>query len=198
VLLITQVSIDHKQEDIYMSRLIAVDPAQASGKAKDLLDGVQAKLGLTPNMMRTMANSPAVLEAYLNFNNSLAEGSLSSRLREQVALVVAEANGCEYCLSAHTAIGKMVGLGTDDILASRHSTSTNPKVEAALKFATRIIARRGDVSDNDLGEVRQAGYTEGEIAEIIANVALNVFTNYFNQVAQTEIDFPRVALSRAA
>jgi uncharacterized peroxidase-related enzyme len=181
-----------------MSRLIAVDPAKATGKAKDLLDKVQAKLGLTPNMMRTMANSPAVLEAYLNFNNSLAEGSLSSRLREQIALVVAEANGCEYCLSAHTAIGKMVGLGTDDILASRQSTSTNPKVEAALKFASRIIARRGDVSDNDLGQVLQAGYAEGEIAEIIANVALNVFTNYFNQVAQTEIDFPKVALSRAA
>lgn len=181
-----------------MSRLIAVDPAEATGKAKDLLDAVQEKLGLTPNMMRTMANSPAVLEAYLNFNNTLAAGSLSSRLREQIALVVAETNGCEYCLSAHTAIGKMVGLGIDDILASRHSTSTNPKVEAALKFARRILARLGDVSDNDLGQVRHAGYTEGEIAEIIANVALNVFTNYFNQVAQTEIDFPRVALSPAA
>lgn len=181
-----------------MSRLVAVDPAKATGKAKDLLEQVQGKLGLTPNMMRTMANSPAVLEAYLNFNNTLAAGSLSARLRERIALVVAETNGCEYCLSAHTAIGKMVGLGTDDILASRQSTSTNPKVEAALKFATRIIACRGDVSDNDLGQIRQAGYTEEEIAEIIAGVALNVFTNYFNQAAQTEIDFPRVELSRAA
>ncbi|MGB7292844.1 MAG: carboxymuconolactone decarboxylase family protein [Thermodesulfobacteriota bacterium] len=159
---------------------------------------MQAKLGLTPNMMRTMANSPVVLEAYLNFNNTLAGGSLSAKLREQIALAVAETNGCEYCLSAHTAIGEMVGLGRDEILSSRQSVSTDKKVDAALRFAKTIVAHSGDVPDDDVKRVREAGYSEGEISEIIANVALNVFTNYFNQVAQTEIDFPRVALSSAA
>ncbi len=181
-----------------MSRLMAVDPAKATGRAKDLLDKVNGKLGVTPNMMRTMANSPAVLEAYLNFHNALAGGSLSAKLREQIALAVAQTNGCEYCLSAHTAIGDMVGLGRDEILLSRQSVSTDKKVDAALKFANAIVARSGDVTDSDVNLVRQAGYSEGEVAEIIANVVLNVFTNYFNQAAQTEIDFPRVTLSRAA
>lgn len=181
-----------------MSRLVAVEPAKATGKAKDLLEKVKAKLGLTPNMMRTMANSPAVLEGYLNFNNTLAGGSLSAKVREQIALAVAETNGCEYCLSAHTAIGEMVGLGRDEILSSRQSVSTDTKVDAALKFAKTIVARSGDVTDADVNRVRHAGYSEAEIAEIVANVALNVFTNYFNQVAQTEIDFPRVTLSPAA
>ena len=181
-----------------MSRLVAVDPAKATGKAKDLLDKVKMKLGVTPNMMRTMANSPAVLEAYLNFHNALAGGSLSAKLREQIALAVAQTNGCEYCLSAHTAIGEIVGLGRDEILSSRQSVSTDKKVDAALKFANTIVARTGDVTDADVNLVRHAGYSDGEIAEIIANAALNVFTNLFNQATQTEIDFPRVTLRSAA
>lgn len=177
-----------------MARLTAIDPAKAAGKAKELLDKVQAKLGLTPNMMRTMANSPAVLEAYLGFSTALAGGSLNAKLREQISLAVAESNSCAYCLSAHVAIGKMVGLGDDEIISSRQSNSTDPKVDAALKFAKTIVARRGEVTDDDVNRVRQAGYTEGDIAEIIANVALNTLTNYFNHAAQTEIDFPKVAV----
>ena len=181
-----------------MSRLVAVDPAKATGKAKDLLEKVKAKFGVTPNMMRTMANSPAVLEAYLNFNNTMAGGSLSAKLREMIALAIAQANACEYCLSAHTAIGEMVGLRGDEILSGRQSVAADTKADAALKFAKTMIARSGDVSDADVKRVRDAGYSEGEIAEIIGNVALNVFTNYFNQAAQTEIDFPRVTPSPAA
>lgn len=181
-----------------MSRLTAVDPAKATGKARNLLEKVKAKFGVSPNMMRTMANSPAVLEGYLDFDNALAGGSLSGKLREQIALAVAETNGCEYCLSAHTAIGEMVGLSRDEILSSRQSVATDKRVDAGLKFVKSILARRGDVTHDDIKRVKDAGYSEGEIAEIVANVALNVFTNYFNQVAQTEIDFPRVPLSSAA
>lgn len=175
-----------------MARLIAVDPAKATGKAKELLDVVKAKIGMTPNMMRTMANSPAVLEGYLGFSAALAGGSLNPKLREQIALAVAESNSCEYCLSAHTAIGKMVGLGEIEITESRKAASNDPRVNAALKFARIVVARRGEVTDDDLGYIRQAGYSDGEIAEIIANVVLNIFTNYFNHIAQTEVDFPKV------
>jgi uncharacterized peroxidase-related enzyme len=178
-----------------MSRLTATNPTETTGKAKDLLDAVQKKLGLTPNMMRTMAQSPAVLEAYLNFSGALAGGSLNAKVREQIALAVGEANSCEYCLSAHTAIGKMVGLSEDDINGSRQSSSGDAKTDAALKFARTIVLERGEVSDRDIQRVREAGFTDGEIAEIVANVSLNIFTNYFNHVAGTEIDFPKVELT---
>lgn len=178
-----------------MSRLTAINPAEATGKAKDLLDAVQKKLGLTPNMMRTMAQSPAVLEAYLNFSGALASGSLNAKVREQIALAVGEANSCEYCVSAHTAIGKMVGLSEDDINGSRQSSSGDARTNAALKFAQTVVLERGEVSDRDIQRVREAGFTDGEIGEIVAAVALNIFTNYFNHIAGTEIDFPRVELT---
>lgn len=175
-----------------MPRLQAVNPETASGKAKDLLDGVRSKLGKTPNLLRTMANSPAVLEAYLGFSGALQGGLLSSRLREQMALAVSEANGCEYCLAAHSALGKTVGLSEEDILDSRHGASSDSEVDVALRFARRVAENRGLVSDGDLERLRRAGYGDGEIAEIVAHVALNIFTNYFNHVAETEVDFPSV------
>lgn len=175
-----------------MVRLTAVDLKQASGKAKDLLDKIHATLGRTPNMMRTMAHSPAVLEGYLGFSQALKGGTLGVGLREQIALAVGEANRCEYCVSAHTAIGKMVGLGDAELLASRQAVSTDPKTDAALKFARTLTERRGEVTDADFGMVREAGHTDGEIAEIIAHVALNIFTNYFNKAAGVEVDFPKV------
>lgn len=177
-----------------MPRLNAIDPAVATGNVKALLDGVQATLGMTPNLMRTMANSPAVLEAYLSFNTALARGRLSAKLREQIALAVAQANGCEYCLSAHTAIGKKVGLPEGDLLTSRQWVSSDPKANAALEFARAVLTHRGQVSDDDVSRVRQAGIGDAEITEIVANVALNVLTNYFNLVAGTSVDFPQVEL----
>ncbi|MEW5978757.1 MAG: carboxymuconolactone decarboxylase family protein [Acidobacteriota bacterium] len=175
-----------------MTRLTAVNPAKATGKTKELLDGVEKKLGLTPNMMRTMAHSPAVLEGYLDFSGALSHGKLNAKLREQIALTSAEINNCDYCASAHTAIGKMVGLGEEAIFAAREGRAADPKAGAALKFARDIIVNRGEVSDADLEAVTAAGFDEGEIAEIVANVALNIFTNYFNLAAGTEIDFPAV------
>lgn len=180
-----------------MPRILAVDPAQASGKAKQLLDAVQAKLGITPNLMRTLAQGPAALEAYLSFSGALATGSLSAKLREQIALAVAETNTCNYCLSAHTTIGKMVGLSEADLTASRQANSADTKVDAALKFARATVAQRGLITNDDFARVRQAGYADGEIAEIIANVALNIFTNYFNHIAQTDVDFPAVKAAGA-
>ncbi|MGH7259804.1 MAG: carboxymuconolactone decarboxylase family protein [Nitrospiraceae bacterium] len=175
-----------------MTRLAAIDPATAKGMAKELLDKIQKQLGMTPNMMRTMAQSPAVLGSYLGFNAALGRGALDAKLRERIAIVVAETNSCQYCLSAHTAIGKMVGLDEEELRCSQQSASSDPKTAAALKFAQTVAGRHGHVSDDDLHRVRQAGYTDTEIAEIIANVALNVFTNYFNLVAGTEVDFPKV------
>ncbi len=175
-----------------MTRLTAINPPEATGKAKELLDAVNKKIGMTPNLMRTMAQSPAVLEAYLNFSGALAGGSLNAKIREQISLAVAEANSCEYCLSAHTAIGKMVGLSEDAIHQARQSASGDAKTDAALKFARAIVLERGEVSDAEVEQVRAAGFTEGEVAEIIANVSLNIFTNYFNHIAGTVVDFPKI------
>lgn len=176
-----------------MQRISAIDPTQATGKSKQLLDGVQAKLGITPNLMKTLATAPAALEAYLNFNGALSTGVLDAKFREQIALTVAQANSCEYCLSAHSAIGKMVGLKPEEIESSRESRSTDSKRDAGLKFAQAIVVQRGELSDSAVENVRKAGYSDGEITEIVANVALNIFTNYFNHIARTDVDFPRVS-----
>ncbi len=173
-----------------MPRLNAVDPESATGKAKELLDGVQAKIGMVPNLMRTFANSPAVLEAYLGFGNALSSGVLSPKLREQIALAVSEANDCDYCRAAHSAVGKKLGLSDQELLDSRQATSADEKTAAGLEFVRELVEKEGWVTDEDLGRVRDAGYGEAEIAEIVANVALTIFTNYFNHVADTEIDFP--------
>lgn len=174
-----------------MSRIETVNPTLATGKAKELLDGVKSKLGMTPNLMRVMANSPAVLDAYLKFSGSLGSGDLSAKTREQIALAVGQANSCDYCLSAHSAIGKMVGLTAEQILDGRRGSSAEPMTDAVLRFARQLVDKRGMVSDADLAAVRGAGWNDVAIAEIVANVALNIFTNYFNHVAETEIDFPR-------
>ena len=175
-----------------MSRLQPINTESADEKAKELLNHVQAKLGMTPNIMRTMANSPAVLQAYLGFGDALARGSLSAKLREQIALAVAETNRCDYCLAAHSAIGRAVGLSDETILDSRRSFSINKKDKVALQFARKLVERRGRVDDSEISRLHVAGYTDGEIAEIIANVTHNIFTNYFNHVAETAIDFPQV------
>jgi len=177
-----------------MSRLPAIQTENATGKAKELLEAVQAKLKITPNMTRVMANSPAVLQGYLSFSGALAAGALEPKLRELIALEVGEQNSCQYCVSAHTAIGKMTGLSEGEIEAARDARSSSAKNAAALKFAREIVAKHGRATDADLQAVRQAGFNDAEIAEIIAHVALNVFTNYFNNTAEVEVDFPKIAL----
>lgn len=179
-----------------MIRIQPIDPKDAQGKTKVLLDGVKKKLGVTPNLIRTLAVAPAALEAYLGFGQALAGGHLSARLREQIALTVAGANACQYCASAHTAIGKSLGLDATELAANLEAASRDTKVRAALEFARSVVTERGWVSDEAVQQVRDAGYTDGEIVEIIANVAVNLFTNYFNHIAGTEVDFPVVELGR--
>lgn len=174
-----------------MSRLNHVDPARAEGKAKTLLDAVKAKMGIVPNLTKVMATAPAVLEGYLGLSGALAGGTLPAKLKELLAVNVGQANGCDYCVSAHTAIGKRVGLTADQIIAGRKATSDEPKAAAALTFARTLVTKRGKATDADVQAVRDAGYTDAEITEIVAHVALNTFTNYVNNVAETEIDFPK-------
>jgi len=181
-----------------VSRLPAIQTETANGKAKQLLEAVQSKLKMTPNMTRVMANSSAVLEGYLSFNGALAGGKLSAKLREEIALAVGEQNGCQYCVSAHTAIGKLTGLTDTEIEDARDGRSNSIKPAAALAFALKVLAGKGQVTDADFEAVRQAGFGDDEIAEIIAHVALNVFTNYFNLAVATEVDFPKISLRQAA
>jgi uncharacterized peroxidase-related enzyme len=174
-----------------MARLNTVDPTHAEGKAKTLLDAVKSKMGMVPNLTKVMANSPAVLEGYLGLAGALAGGGLPPKLKELLALDVGVANGCDYCVSAHTALGKRSGLTEEQIASGRKGTSEDPKTAAALAFARKLLTVRGRATDADLATVRAAGYTDGEIAEIVGHVALNTFTNYLNNVAETDIDFPK-------
>ncbi len=173
-----------------MPRIHPVEPDKASGKTKELLDRAQAKMGRVPNLIKTLANSPAALEAYLGFSDALSNGVIPAQLREQIALTVSEANGCGYCLAAHSAVGKMVGLSEEEIQESRQGTAADGKTEAALRFSRQLVEKLGWVNDGDVTHLRNAGYGDEEIAEIIAHVARNIFTNYFNHVAETAVDFP--------
>ena len=176
-----------------MPRLNAIQPEQATGKARELLEAVSENYGMVPNLVRTLANSPAALQGYLSLGQSLEEGELSEKLREQLALTVSVANGCGYCESAHWAIGKSVGLSDSKLSDARQATSPDSKVEAALQFVRLLIEKRGWVDDAILKRVRRAGYSDGQIAEMVAIVAWKTFANYFNHVAGTEIDFPPVS-----
>ena len=175
-----------------MPTLKMTDPSTAQGPTKAALDRVQKTFGMVPNIARIMANSPTVAESWLDVNGRLNHGQLPAKLRELISVAVAEANRCEYCLSAHTAIGKMVGLDDNELLTARQSKSKDPRIDAALQFAHEIVVRRGELALADVEKVRHAGYSDGEIVEIIAVVCLTIFTNYFNHIAQTEVDFPRV------
>ena len=176
-----------------MGRIETIDPKRATGPTKELLDGVQRKIGMVPQMMRAMATSPATLGAYLAMGEALGTGKLDSKLREQIALTTAEANGCDYCLAAHSAIGKSVGLSAEQIAGSRRAASPDRRVDAALKFAEKLVEAHGWADDEDMQTLRQVGYDDGEIGEIIANVAHSLFSNYFNHVAEPAIDFPPAA-----
>jgi len=176
-----------------MSRLHQIDPENATDTARTLLDGVKSKLGLVPNMMRAMANNPAVLDGYVQLSGALSKGTLLARLRGQLSLAIAQANGCDYCLAAHSTIGKMVGLTAEQIRDSRLGGAVDTRSDALIRFALEVLQTRGRVSDAALAEVRGAGFDDGTIAEVVAHVALDVFTNYFNNVARTDVDFPKAA-----
>ena len=177
-----------------MTRLKAINPAEATGKTKELFNAIESKLGMVPNMMRTMGNSSAVLEGYLNLSGALSSGVLNAKTGELIALAVAESNACNYCLAAHSYIGEnLVKIGTDALEAARSGKSTDAKTTAILQFSKTLVSKGGLVNDTDVTSAKNAGLTEAEIAEVVAHVALNILTNYFNNTANTEIDFPVVA-----
>ncbi len=175
-----------------MSRLRAIEANQATGQAKQLLGALKDKYGMVPNAARTLANSPAALQGYLTFGEALENGVLSAKLREQIALTVSQANGCGYCVAVHCAIGKSVGLSDSELTDARQSASSDSEIDAVLHFARQLVEKRGWVSDEDLDGVRRVGYGDGEFAEVVAVVAWKTFANYFNHVADTEVDFPAV------
>ena len=183
---------DLSMKGFHMARLPIQDVAGATGSNKDIFAALQKGLGMVPNMTRVMANSPAVLQAFAQFNGALGGAKLPAQIREQIALLTAESNACTYCLSAHTAIGKMIGLTQDQMDGARHEESADPKTLAALHFAKSVLETRGGVDESDLRAVRAAGFGDAEIAEIVATVALNVFTNYFNRAFDVDVDFPVV------
>jgi uncharacterized peroxidase-related enzyme len=182
-----------------MSRLPTPASIEASpAAAQPLLAAVKKQLGVVPNLFRLVGNSPAALEGYLGLNGALAKGALEAPTRERIALAIAEINGCSYCLSAHSYLGKnLAKLSDTEIAANRGGGSGDPKADAAVGFAVKVANARGHVSDADIQAVKQAGYTDAQVVEIVVHVALNTLTNYINEVAQTEIDFPVVTAKAA-
>jgi uncharacterized peroxidase-related enzyme len=167
--------------------------------ARPLLEGVKKQLGVVPHMFRLIANSPAALESYLDLSGALNKGTLPAPTRERIALAVAEINGCNYCLSAHTYLGKSLAkLDDAEITANRNGASNDPKADAAVRFAVKVVRERGHVSEDDINAVKSAGYDDAQVIEMVLHVALNTWTNYINEVAKTDIDFPVVTARKAS
>ena len=179
-----------------MQRIEALNPGNTPAASQVMLDAVQQKLGMVPNLFKTIAHSPAALQFYLQQGEALATGSLPVPLREQIALVTAGVNGCDYCASAHTLMGKGAGLNAEEMAKNLHGRASDAKTQAALDFAKAIVQSRGQVTDVQVKAVRSAGYSEADVVEIVAHVAANIFTNYFNMVAGTIVDFPPVSTAQ--
>jgi uncharacterized peroxidase-related enzyme len=177
-----------------MSRIPAVDPKTATGPARPLLDAVQAQLGVTPNFIRVLAQSPKALEGFLGLYGAAGGFSLGKPTQERIALAVAEGNACEYCVSAHTAIGRGAGLTNDEMLLNRKGTSADHAQAAAVAFARALNDNVGEVTQAEIDAARAAGLGDAQLVEIIALVAMNVFTNLVGKATQVDIDFPKVAL----
>ena len=175
------------------TRIASLDPNAVEGRAKELFSVVKGKFGVVPNAMKTMGHSPAVLEGYLGLSGALSTGGLPSKIREQIALAVSQRNGCEYCLSAHSLTGKHAGLKPEELLAARSGSADDPKAQAVLDLTNQILERRGNISDEQLATARSAGITEADLVEVVGNVAVMTLTNFLNNVAHTDVDFPRVS-----
>ncbi|MEZ8303347.1 carboxymuconolactone decarboxylase family protein [Vibrio splendidus] len=176
-----------------MSNLPLVAPTSASGAQEALYKQINGAFGAVPNMFQTIGNSSAALESMWTSFGALGKGVLGAKLGEQIAVLVADINRCEYCLAAHTVLGKNAGVSEDEITAAQAGKSSDPKVQAALNFASKLVVERGQVSQADVNAVRNAGFSDEEVAEILAHVALNIFTNYTNVAFDVPVDFPKVS-----
>jgi len=183
-----------------MSRLptpATIDDAPEA--SRPLLMAVEKQLGVVPNLFRLVSNSPAALQGYLGLSDALNGGALPAATRERIALAIAEINGCDYCLSAHTYLGRnLAKLDDAEIADNRSGTYNDPKADAAIRFAAKLAQARGHVSDDDVRAVKRAGYDDAQVIEIVLHVALNTWTNYINEAAKTDIDFPAVSAARRA
>ncbi len=181
-----------------MSRINIIERETANAEQAELLDAIQGQLGMVPNFLKVFANSPAALRAFLGLHSIAGDGSLDAQTRERIALAVAQQNGCQYCVSAHTAIGSKAGLNRSEIEANRAGTSQDAKAAAAVKFARALVEHSGEVTTAELLEVRNAGYSESDIVEIITHVGMNVLTNIVGKASRVDIDFPKVNLRLAS
>ncbi len=176
------------------NRVALVDAAKAPARSQALLTQIQKAMGATPAMFRAVANSPAALQFMWAGFGALGGGRLGTALGEQIAVAVAEANRCHYCLAAHTALGQGAGLSAAQLAEAQLGRSSEPRTQAALRFALALVRERGQVGEAELGALRDAGFDDEEIVELIAHVALNLFTNYVNNALAVPVDFPAVAL----
>lgn len=181
-----------------MSYIPTINPDQADASTRATLDAFKAKLGVVPNMFLTMARTPVALNAYVQLANVAGSGALNAKQREQIALAVGDANACDYCLAAHSAIGSMVGLKPEQIAQARAAHAENTKDRALLQLAKRIVETRGHVPTAELDAFKQQGFSDATILEVLVNVVLNIYTNYTNHIARTEIDFPAAPQALAA
>jgi uncharacterized peroxidase-related enzyme len=178
-----------------VTRIAPLDIATAESGVLATLSAVKAKFGMTPNLVSTFAQSAAALNGYLAFADALGKGVLTARQREIIALVVAQRNACAYCLSAHSLMGKAAGLTQDDLRMAREASAREAVEAAVARFAARVVDTKGSVADADIAEARAAGLDDRHLVEVIANVAINVLTNYTNNAAHTDIDFPKMSVS---
>lgn len=179
-----------------MSRISLFAPTDAQGERKELLSQIQGAFGTTPAMFRAVANSPAALKSMWGSFGALGSGVIPAKLGEQIAVAVADRNDCEYCLAAHTLLGRKAGATAVEMTAAQAGRSEDPKTAAALTFALKLVNDRGQVGDSDVQALRSAGFDDEAIVEIVAHVALNLFTNYVNVALQVPVDFPNVKLRK--
>jgi len=181
-----------------MNRISLIDRNVTTADRKALLDSIYAAFGTTPNMFRAVANSPAALKSMWSAFGALGSGVIAPKLGEQIAVAVADRNACEYCLAAHTALGRKAGASAEEMQHAQAGGSADAKTQAALHFALKLVNDRGQVGDADAQALRAVGFADEEIVEILAHVALNLFTNYVNVAFAVPVDFPAVKLRRAA
>ncbi len=180
-----------------MSRLAIPTVESAPDASKPLLHAVQEQLGTVPNMFRLMATSPAALEGYLGLFGALGR-TLDVKTRSRIAIAVAQVNGCDYCMSAHSYLGdNLAKLDEAEMVRNRAGRSNDPKADVAVRFAAKVAKTRGEVSDADISALKLAGYSEADIVDILFTVALNVLTNFLNKAVDTDIDFPVVRAKAA-
>jgi uncharacterized peroxidase-related enzyme len=181
-----------------MNRVPLIDRQATTDDRKALLDPIHTAFGTTPNMFRAVANSPAALKSMWSAFGALGGGVIAPRLGEQIAVAVADRNACEYCLAAHTALGRKAGASAEEMRQAQAGESADARTQAALHFALRLVDERGRIDDADMQKLRAAGFSDEEIVEVLAHVALNLFTNYVNVAFAVSVDFPAVRLRRAA